>query len=66
MNFFRNLDFRQFREKLISNIIFTDKAEHFNLLKFFEANNERDIKIITGMIIHTSDFAGGSAKWPIS
>ncbi|CAD8115521.1 unnamed protein product [Paramecium sonneborni] len=66
MNFLKNIDFRSFREKFIQNIIFTDKAEHFNLLKFFEANNEKDIKIITGMIIHTSDFAGGSAKWPIS
>ncbi|CAD8195288.1 unnamed protein product [Paramecium pentaurelia] len=66
MNFLKNIDFRQFREKFIQNIIFTDKQEHFNLLKFFEANNEKDIKIITGMIIHTSDFAGASAKWPIS
>ncbi|CAD8115421.1 unnamed protein product [Paramecium primaurelia] len=66
MNFLKNIDFRSFREKFIQNIIFTDKAEHFNLLKFFEANNEKDIKIITGMIIHTSDFTGGSAKWPIS
>ncbi|CAD8103195.1 unnamed protein product [Paramecium sonneborni] len=66
MNFLKNIEFRQFREKFIQNIIFTDKQEHFNLLKFFEANNEKDIKIITGMIIHTSDFVGAAAKWPIS
>ena len=58
------MDFRTFRKLFIQNILYTDIAEHFNLLKNFEAIttiNENEIKLLTGMIIHTSDFAGGAS-----
>lgn len=55
---------------MISNILYTDIKEHFPLIKKFKAidyNPEEkplsaeDVRTLTGMIIHTSDF-GGSAK----
>lgn len=51
--------------------MYTDIKEHFPLIKKFKAVEFRpqegkvincdDLKVLTGMIIHTSDF-GGSAK----
>lgn len=70
MNFLSHIDFRSFRKLFIQNILCTDIAEHFNLLKNFESMSnplsEPDIKIVTGMIIHTADFAGGAHSFPIS
>lgn len=55
---------------MISNILYTDIKEHFPLIKKFKAVEYKpkekplsleDLRILTGMIVHTSDF-GGSAK----
>ena len=55
---------------MISNILYTDIKEHFPLIKKFKAIDYKteekplsgeDLRTLTGMIIHTSDF-GGSAK----
>jgi hypothetical protein len=58
----------EFRKNIISNILFTDIKEHFPLLKKFKMCkfeetpcSEEDLNILSGMIVHTSDF-GGSAK----
>lgn len=29
-------------------------------------NNENEIELLTGMIIHTADFTGASKKFPLS
>lgn len=60
-------EFRKFRRLFISNILYTDITEHFNLIKNFESRayepdfgTQDDVKLLSGMIIHTSDFAGGA------
>lgn len=72
-------DFRKFRKMFVNNIFYTDITEHFNLIKNFETRaadlsfgeSDDDLKLLTGMIIHTSDFAGGakpfqqSKEWSI-
>ncbi|CAD8154379.1 unnamed protein product [Paramecium octaurelia] len=70
---FNSEEFRDFRKLFISNILFTDITEHFNLIKSFEARTqelnfgtEQDVRLMTGIIIHTSDFAGAAKPFPIS
>ncbi|CAD8079707.1 unnamed protein product [Paramecium sonneborni] len=70
---FNSEEFREFRKLFIANILFTDITEHYNLMKSFEARTceinfgtKEDVRLITGMIIHTSDFAGGAKPFPIS
>ncbi|CAD8073508.1 unnamed protein product [Paramecium primaurelia] len=70
---FTSSEFREFRKLFISNILYTDITEHFNLMKNFEARikelnfgTEDDIKLMTGMIIHTSDFTGGAKPFKLS
>lgn len=55
---------------MVSNILYTDIKEHFPLIKKFKTLENKpeekplspeDLRTLTGMIIHTSDF-GGSAK----
>ena len=58
----------------ISNILYTDITEHFNLIKNFESKvsesnfgtSDEDIKLLSGMIIHTSDFTGGAKQFELS
>ncbi|CAD8077401.1 unnamed protein product [Paramecium sonneborni] len=70
---FTSAEFREFRKLFISNILYTDITEHFNLMKNFEARikelnfgTEEDIRLLTGMIIHTSDFTGGAKPFKLS
>jgi calcium/calmodulin-dependent 3',5'-cyclic nucleotide phosphodiesterase len=58
----------------ISNILYTDITEHFNLIKNFESRayesnfgeQEEDVKLLSGMIIHTSDFTGGAKQFDVA
>ncbi|CAD8201785.1 unnamed protein product [Paramecium pentaurelia] len=67
-------EFRKFRRIFISNILYTDITEHFNLIKNFETkileqnfgSQDEDIKLLSGMIIHTSDFTGGAKQFELS
>ncbi|CAD8122639.1 unnamed protein product [Paramecium sonneborni] len=60
--------FRNFRKGLISNILSTDMSEHFTLLKDFENRPKdfNDCKILSGYIMHTSDFGGAGKKTNLS
>ncbi|CAK57375.1 unnamed protein product (macronuclear) [Paramecium tetraurelia] len=53
---------------LISNILSTDMSEHFTLLKDFEnrPKNFNDPKILSGYIMHVSDFGGAGKRSNIS
>ncbi|CAK91630.1 unnamed protein product (macronuclear) [Paramecium tetraurelia] len=68
---------QQFRRVLIDNILYTDIKVHFTLLKDFESRikdevtkpfgtGDDDLKLLTGMIIHTADFNGGAKVFEIS
>ncbi|CAK69783.1 unnamed protein product (macronuclear) [Paramecium tetraurelia] len=73
-------DLAIFRQTLIENILFTDIKQHFGLIKDFEQrvkegkeNQERvfgqvdgDVKLFTGMIVHTSDFSGAAKVFELS
>ncbi|KAM3132153.1 hypothetical protein pb186bvf_015748 [Paramecium bursaria] len=60
--------FRNFRKGLIQNILNTDMSEHFRLLKDFENRPQEfnDTKLLSGYIMHISDFGGTVKKYPIS
>jgi calcium/calmodulin-dependent 3',5'-cyclic nucleotide phosphodiesterase len=67
--------FKEFRIMLIHNILHTDMKEHFNMIKLLETrmkedkksfDSEEDQKLLTGMLIHASDFNGGVRIFPIS
>ncbi|CAD8121676.1 unnamed protein product [Paramecium sonneborni] len=60
--------FRNFRKGLISNILSTDMSEHFTLLKDFENRPKdfNDCKILSGYIMHASDFGGAGKKTNLS
>jgi calcium/calmodulin-dependent 3',5'-cyclic nucleotide phosphodiesterase len=66
--------FRKFRKLMISNILSTDITEHFKMVKEFETRlkernigqSEEDVKLVSGFIIHTSDFAGAVKSFPVS
>ncbi|CAD8156083.1 unnamed protein product [Paramecium octaurelia] len=80
LNFLSNLtkeQHQQFRRILIDNILYTDIKVHFTLLKDFESRikddvtkpfgtGDDDLKLLTGMIIHTADFNGGAKVFDIS
>ena len=73
-------DFNTFKKVLIQNILYTDIKEHFNLLKDFENRvkeskevkekafglTDDDLKLFTGMIVHTADFNGGAKVFEVS
>ncbi|CAD8159906.1 unnamed protein product [Paramecium pentaurelia] len=73
-------DLSIFRQTLVENILFTDIKQHFGLIKDFEQrvkeskdNQDRmfgqmdgDVKLFTGMIIHTSDFSGAAKVFELS
>ncbi|CAD8196125.1 unnamed protein product [Paramecium pentaurelia] len=61
-------EFRNFRKGLIANILSTDMSEHFTLLKDFENRPKdfNDCKILSGYIMHTSDFGGAGKKTNLS
>ncbi|EGR30482.1 hypothetical protein IMG5_131080 [Ichthyophthirius multifiliis] len=76
------LQYANVRRQMVSNILQTDIKQHFKLLQDFEIywknagdkvteimnkeNNENEIELLTGMIIHTADFTGASKKFPLS
>ncbi|CAD8126757.1 unnamed protein product [Paramecium sonneborni] len=80
LNFLSSLTKEQhqlFRRILIDNILYTDIKVHFTLLKDFESRikedvakpfgtGDDDLKLLTGMIIHTADFNGGAKVFEIS
>lgn len=62
---------------MIDNILYTDIKVHFTLLKDFESRikddvvkpfgtGDDDLKLLTGMIIHTADFNGGAKTFEVS
>ncbi|CAD8060747.1 unnamed protein product [Paramecium primaurelia] len=73
-------DLSIFRQTLVENILFTDIKQHFGLIKDFEQrvkeskdNQDRmfgqmdgDVKLFTGMIVHTSDFSGAAKVFELS
>ncbi|CAD8145563.1 unnamed protein product [Paramecium pentaurelia] len=73
-------DLQIFRQTLIENILFTDIKQHFGLIKDFEQrvkeskeNQDKmfgkmdgDVKLFTGMIVHTSDFSGAAKVFELS
>lgn len=79
-NFLCNIDKEhqlKFRRILIDNILYTDIKVHFALLKDFESRikedntkqfgeGDDDLKLLTGMIVHTADFNGGAKQFDVS
>lgn len=70
------------RRQVVSNILYTDIKQHFKLKQDFEIywknsndkindilnkeNNDNEIELFTGMIIHTADFTGASKKFDLA